>query len=64
VLIEHGRNWFLHVDNFVYWQRPEHGALHYQFDASAERASLVSRLALALLYAVIASGIVGPGAAG
>ena len=58
VLIEHGRNWFLHADNFVYWQRPETEHFNFEFDDAGPGApSLLSRLAWALLFAVIASGI-------
>ena len=57
-LIEHGRNWFLHADNFVYWQRPETEHFNFEFDEAGPGApSLVSRLAWALFFAVIASGI-------
>ena len=36
-----GRNWFLHADNFVYWQRPETEHFNFEFD-DADRVRRVS----------------------
>jgi hypothetical protein len=58
LLMRHGRNWFFHIDNFVYW-RPR-STEHFAFEFRAPRPgepSLVPGLRLALLYAILASAL-------
>ena len=57
-LMRNGRNWFFHIDNFVYWRPPasEHFAFEFRAPRPGEPA-LIPGLRLALLYAVVASAI-------
>ncbi len=58
LLMRHGRNWFFHVDNFVYWRpkNTEYRAYRY-FEPRPGDPSLAAGLAQAFVYAVIASGL-------
>jgi hypothetical protein len=58
VLMEHGRNWFFHADNFVYWQSVASERIVFQFrpPAPGDRPILVD-LVIAWAFAVIASSI-------
>ena len=58
LMMRHGRNWFFHVDNFVYW-RPkstEFRAYRY-YEPRPGDPSLAAGLAQALVSAVIASAL-------
>jgi hypothetical protein len=57
-LMQHGRNWIFHTDNFVYWQPVN--AEHWNFEFVTPRpgeAPLLGQLAFALLYASVASAV-------
>jgi len=58
LLMRHGRNWFFHVDNFVYWRpkNTEYRAYRF-FEPRPGDPSLAAGLAQAFAYAVIASGL-------
>jgi hypothetical protein len=58
LLLAHGRNWFFHTDNFVYW-RPhssERGAFEF-WSGEPSDAWFVTRFGWALVYAIVASAI-------
>jgi len=58
LMMRHGRNWFFHVDNFVYWQPKISEARAFQyFPPRPGDPSLAAGLAQALVYAVIASAL-------
>ena len=58
VMMRHGRNWFFHVDNFVYWRPKSTEFRAYQFyDPRPGDPSLAAGLAQALAYAVVASAL-------
>jgi hypothetical protein len=52
-LMDHGRNWFFHADNFVYWQSVASERFAFQF-APADRDALPLWLDL-LIACVIAT---------
>jgi len=55
-LMEHGRNWFFHIDNFVYWQNVPSERFAYRFRPDAPDAPpFVVSLAYAFAYATLAS---------
>ncbi|MEP7000000.1 MAG: hypothetical protein ABI969_05960 [bacterium] len=55
-LMEHGRNWFFHIDNFVYWRNVPSERFAYRFYATAPGAQpFVVSLAYAFGYATLAS---------
>jgi hypothetical protein len=57
-VLSHGRNWFFHLDNFVYWQ--ELGSEHWRYEFRQPwpgEPPQVLQYALALLYATISSGV-------
>ena len=57
-LMRFGRNWFFHIDNFVYWRPKDTEAFAYRFrPARPGEPALAVLLAWALLYAVLASAI-------
>jgi hypothetical protein len=57
-LMTHGRNWFFHTDNFVYWQPPQSVKWHFiwRTPRPGDRPLSVD-LVLALVYASVASAI-------
>jgi len=58
LLMHHGRNWFFHIDNFVYW-RPR-STEHFAYEFRAPKPgdpSFVSGIRMALLSAIVASAI-------
>ncbi|MBW8768308.1 MAG: hypothetical protein JF589_00975, partial [Gemmatimonadetes bacterium] len=58
LMMRHGRNWFFHIDNFVYWRPKSTEAFNYTFrDPRPGDPSLASGLAQAFVYAVLASAI-------
>ena len=58
LMMHHGRNWFFHIDNFVYWRPKSTEVFNYTFrDPRPGDPSLASGLAQAFVYAVIASAI-------
>jgi len=58
LMMRHGRNWFFHVDNFVYWRPKISEARAFQyFPPRPGDPSLAAGLAQALVYAVIASAL-------
>ena len=58
VMMRHGRNWFFHVDNFVYWRPKSTEFRAYQFyDPRPGDPPLAAGLAQALAYAVVASAL-------
>ena len=55
-LMEHGRNWFFHTDNFVYWQNVPSERFSFQFQRpSVDDPPLIVDLASALVFATLAS---------
>jgi hypothetical protein len=57
-LMRFGRNWFFHIDNFVYWRPAESEAFAYRFrPARPGDPPLAVLLAWALLYATLASAV-------
>jgi hypothetical protein len=57
-LMQHGRNWFFHVDNFVYWRPKSSEQFAYRFrEPKPGDSALPILFATALLFAVIASAI-------
>jgi hypothetical protein len=58
LVMEHGRNWFFHADNFVYWQSVPTEKFAFQFRRpSPDDASLFLQLAYATAFAVISSAV-------
>ncbi len=56
--MRHGRNWILHADNFPYMREPAEEFYSFEFRPhSPGEAGLLPQLSLALLYAMVASGI-------
>ncbi|HEY2065870.1 MAG TPA: hypothetical protein VGG84_07895 [Gemmatimonadaceae bacterium] len=57
-LMTHGRNWFFHTDNFVYWQPPQYEKWHFIWRTPpAGDPPLAVHLLLALAYASLASAV-------
>ena len=57
-LMAHGRNWFFHIDNFVYWQPIASEVNAYRFRPSSSSAlGLPGDLVMAYTFAMIASWI-------
>jgi hypothetical protein len=57
-VLRHGRNWFFHLDNFVYWQ--ELGSEHWRYEFRQPwpgEPPQALQYALALLYATISSAV-------
>ena len=55
-LMTHGRNWFFHIDNFVYWMPVAWEANAYHFRASSSGLlGLPGEMVIAYTYAMIAS---------
>ena len=58
VLMRFGKNWFFHVDNFVYWRPKDTEVRAYMFRTPRPgEPPLATLMAWALLYAVIASAV-------
>lgn len=58
VLMRFGRNWFFHVDNFVYWRPKDTEVRAYMFRPPRPgEPPLATLMAWALLYAVLASAL-------
>ena len=55
LVMTHGRNWFFHADNFVYWQSVASERFAYQFRRPADDSPLAAQLLMAAAFAVIAS---------
>ena len=56
VMMTHGRNWFFHIDNFVYWMPVTSEPNAYRFRPSSSGAlGLPGDFAKAYIYAIIAS---------
>jgi hypothetical protein len=56
-MMEHGRNWFFHIDNFVYWMPVSSEPFAYRFRLPRGAPPFWSSIAIALSYAIIASWI-------
>ena len=57
-LMRFGRNWFFHIDNFVYWRPRTSEQFAYRFrPPQPGEPPLVVLLAWALLYATLASAV-------
>jgi len=57
-LMRYGRNWFFHIDNFVYWRPQDTEQFAYRFRPPRPgEPPLVVLLAWALLYATLASAV-------
>ena len=57
-LMQHGRNWFFHVDNFVYWRPKNTESFAYRFrQPRPGDPSFAVAMTMALLFAIIASAI-------
>ena len=57
-LMRFGRNWFFHIDNFVYWRPKNTEAFAYRFRPPRPgEPALAVLLGWALLYAVLASAV-------
>jgi hypothetical protein len=58
VLMRFGKNWFFHIDNFVYWRPKDTEMRAYMFRPPRPgQPSLATLMAWALLYAVLASAL-------
>jgi hypothetical protein len=58
LMMRHGRNWFFHVDNFVYWRPKSSEAFAYRYyPPRPGDPSLAAGLAQALASAVVASAL-------
>jgi len=58
VLVRFGRNWFFHIDNFVYWRPKDTEARAYMFRPRMPGdPPLITHMAWALFYAVLASAV-------
>ena len=58
LLIRHGRNWFFHIDNFVYWRPPSTEHFAYEFrPPRPDDPSMIAGFGIALLSATVASAI-------
>ncbi len=58
LVLSHGRNWFFHLDNFVYWQ--EHGSEHWRYEFRQPwpgEAPQALQYGIALVYATISSAV-------
>jgi len=57
-LMRYGRNWFFHIDNFVYWRPRDTEQFAYRFRPPRPGTpSLATLLAWALLYAMLSSAV-------
>jgi hypothetical protein len=56
-VLEHGRNWFFHLDNFVYWQPHSGERWAFVFRDARPNESQVMAFALAVVFATISSAI-------
>ena len=57
-MMAHGRNWFFHIDNFVYWQPVTSEANAYRFRMPPRGASpFAVSLLIAMVYAIVASWV-------
>ena len=57
-LMRFGRNWFFHIDNFVYWRPKNTEAFAYRFRPPRPGdPTLAVLLGWALLYAILASAV-------
>jgi hypothetical protein len=57
-VLSHGRNWFFHLDNFVYWQ--EHGGEHWAFAFQQPwpgEPPQIAQYAIAFGYATVSSAL-------
>lgn len=57
LMIAHGHNWFLHLDNFVYWQPHASEVYAFTFREPRPGESMLAAWALAPLYAVFSSAL-------
>jgi hypothetical protein len=58
LMMQHGRNWFFHIDNFVYWRPKSTEVFNYTFrDPRPQDPSLGAGLAQAFGFAVLASAL-------
>ncbi len=58
VLMQYGRNWFFHTDNFVYWQPQQSEHFSFQFRTAREgEPSLIRHAVIALAYATASSAV-------
>jgi hypothetical protein len=57
-LMRHGRNWFFHIDNFVYWRPPATERFAYEFRPPRPGdPTMIAGFAMALLFATGSSAI-------
>ena len=56
-VLEHGRNWFFHLDNFVYWRPNTSTAYAFQFRAPEVGENDGAAYLFAILYATLASAL-------
>jgi hypothetical protein len=56
-VLEHGRNWFFHLDNFVYWQPHSSQRWSFVFREPQPGESQTFAFALAAVYATISSAV-------
>jgi hypothetical protein len=54
-VLSHGRNWFFHLDNFVYWQQHSNEHWAFEFRAAKPGESMAGQYAMALLWASVSS---------
>jgi hypothetical protein len=56
LLMQHGRNWFFHADNFVYWQPHQSERFAFQYRSTSGKPWLFAMHAgMSLLYAFLSS---------
>jgi hypothetical protein len=58
LMMQHGRNWFFHVDNFVYWRPKSTEVFNYSYrDPRPGDPTLFAGLAQALGFAIVTSAV-------
>jgi hypothetical protein len=56
-VLGHGRNWFFHLDNFVYWQPRESESWAFHFRVARQGDDGAMQYAIAFLYATTSSAL-------
>ena len=56
-IMTHGRNWFFHIDNFVYWMPVTSEANAFRFRVTKDAPAFAFSIISALVYATVASWI-------
>jgi hypothetical protein len=56
-VLSHGKNWFFHLDNFVYWQQHGNEQWAFQFRTAKPGEDNALLYGVALLYAIVSSAV-------